>query len=214
MKNKSTQDRILEASEVLFARKGFHGVGIREVAKKAGVNISAINYYFGSKKNLYIEVFKKRWVNRAKKILSYLIDSLDKIKQPSLETFVETYVNAIIDSKLDPEEKIIHHQLMNRELSHPSEALDVVINDFFIPSIIELAIRLKKILPSDKDIDIYKVCIFCMNGIILYFNYANPIISKIFDTQNQDVHFLKKRKNIIINFIVSGIRNIIYEQDL
>lgn len=46
---KAAKERIFEAALSLFARKGYHAVGIREIAKVADVNISMINYYFGGK---------------------------------------------------------------------------------------------------------------------------------------------------------------------
>ncbi len=48
-------DLILAAGEI-FASKGLKGASIRAIAKKAKVNIAAINYHFGSKENLYKEV--------------------------------------------------------------------------------------------------------------------------------------------------------------
>jgi AcrR family transcriptional regulator len=47
--HKIAKQRIFEAALALFARKGYAGVGVREIAKKAEVNISMINYYFGEK---------------------------------------------------------------------------------------------------------------------------------------------------------------------
>lgn len=51
-----TKEKILRAAMELFATKGFEAVGIREIARKAGVNSSLISYYFGGKANLYREV--------------------------------------------------------------------------------------------------------------------------------------------------------------
>ncbi|MDD5362599.1 MAG: TetR family transcriptional regulator [Ignavibacteria bacterium] len=45
----SSKQRILEASAELIAVNGYAAVGIRKIAEKAGVNISMISYYFGSK---------------------------------------------------------------------------------------------------------------------------------------------------------------------
>jgi AcrR family transcriptional regulator len=47
--HKVAKQRIFEAALTLFARKGYAAVGVREIAKKAEVNISMINYYFGEK---------------------------------------------------------------------------------------------------------------------------------------------------------------------
>lgn len=52
-KDDNSKERILEAATELFARKGFDGTSIREICKKAEVNICMISYYWGGKKELY-----------------------------------------------------------------------------------------------------------------------------------------------------------------
>lgn len=44
-----TKDRILNAAERIFAEQGLEAVSLRAVTTEAGVNIAAVNYYFGSK---------------------------------------------------------------------------------------------------------------------------------------------------------------------
>ncbi len=48
-----TRENILKAAQVLFARKGYTTVGVREVAAEAGVNATLIRRYFGSKEGLF-----------------------------------------------------------------------------------------------------------------------------------------------------------------
>jgi len=51
-----TKEKILRAAMELFASRGYEAVGIRDIARKAGVNSSLISYYFGGKAGLYREV--------------------------------------------------------------------------------------------------------------------------------------------------------------
>jgi AcrR family transcriptional regulator len=44
--------RIINSAAYLFSRKGFAGVGVREIAAKAKVNISMVSYYYGGKAGL------------------------------------------------------------------------------------------------------------------------------------------------------------------
>lgn len=37
----------------LFARRGFDGASVRDITSDAGVNLGAVTYHFGSKRNLY-----------------------------------------------------------------------------------------------------------------------------------------------------------------
>ncbi len=53
----STKARILAAAEEVFAARGFEGAGTREIAARAGVNISSLHYHWASKETLYVAVF-------------------------------------------------------------------------------------------------------------------------------------------------------------
>lgn len=51
-----TRNRLLQAARRLFAGANYVSVGIREIGAEAGVNPALISRYFGSKKNLFLEV--------------------------------------------------------------------------------------------------------------------------------------------------------------
>jgi AcrR family transcriptional regulator len=48
-----TRARILDRGERLFARRGFRGVSLREVARRSGVRPFTVQHHFGSKVGLY-----------------------------------------------------------------------------------------------------------------------------------------------------------------
>lgn len=51
----ATRDAILESAIRNFARAGYDGVGVREIAGDAGVTAMLVNRYFGSKEQLFAE---------------------------------------------------------------------------------------------------------------------------------------------------------------
>src|SRR3954471_7344996 len=55
-----TRRRILDAAEELFMQHGFEGASMRQLTGKAGVNLAAVNYHFGSKDALIEAVFQRR----------------------------------------------------------------------------------------------------------------------------------------------------------
>lgn len=54
--SKSPKEKILETAYRLFGERSLEDVSVRELAKEANVNISSINYYYGSKEELYLAV--------------------------------------------------------------------------------------------------------------------------------------------------------------
>ncbi|MEU7860662.1 TetR/AcrR family transcriptional regulator [Nonomuraea sp. NPDC049141] len=51
-----TPRRIRSAAISLFAERGFHGTGIRDIATQAGVTLSSLYHHFGSKDDLLVDI--------------------------------------------------------------------------------------------------------------------------------------------------------------
>jgi AcrR family transcriptional regulator len=60
MTAQSTRERILDATEDLFARHGVSGTSLRALTAQAGVNLAAVHYHFGSKDALLDAVVERR----------------------------------------------------------------------------------------------------------------------------------------------------------
>src|SRR5437762_1755255 len=60
---RATPDRLLDAATELFARFGFHGTSIRDIAERAGANVAAGHYHYGSKDGLYLEVLRAQFAD-------------------------------------------------------------------------------------------------------------------------------------------------------
>ena len=57
-RGEDTRRRILETALEIFAAEGYEGASTRHLAERAGVNLPAIQYYFGSKEGLYRAVIE------------------------------------------------------------------------------------------------------------------------------------------------------------
>jgi AcrR family transcriptional regulator len=49
----ATRDAILHSALAAFSRNGYDGIGVREIARAAGVTAVLVNRYFGSKEELF-----------------------------------------------------------------------------------------------------------------------------------------------------------------
>jgi len=84
----STKTKILDAAEQLFAEHGFNGTSLREITSQAEVNLAAVNYHFGSKKEL-IKAVMSRYLNELSPKLSSALTAL--IKKETAPTLVEVF---------------------------------------------------------------------------------------------------------------------------
>ncbi len=59
MTAEDTKEQIMRAAELQFARDGYANTSLREITDMAGANIAAVNYHFGSKEKLLIEILDR-----------------------------------------------------------------------------------------------------------------------------------------------------------
>ncbi len=100
MAQSDTVERILDAAEQLFAEKGFAETSLRLITSKAGVNLAAVNYHFGSKKALIQAVFV-RFLNPFVRSLEAELDRQEAsgAADPSLEELLEMLVRQALQVK-------------------------------------------------------------------------------------------------------------------
>ena len=55
-----TRKRLLEATEWLFIEGGYEAMSLRQITARAGANLAAVNYHFGSKEALVQELLSQR----------------------------------------------------------------------------------------------------------------------------------------------------------
>ena len=75
-----TRLKILQVASHLFAKNGFDGTSVRDIAGQAEVNIASINYHFKNKQSLYWEIYqlaRQRLTEDMTKIASEDVDLVD-----------------------------------------------------------------------------------------------------------------------------------------
>lgn len=111
---KDTKQRILDAAEVLFAEQGFNDTSLRLITSAADVNLAAVNYHFGSKKDLikavmdrYLAIFMPRADAALRQLLSEPVISLHQV----FDCFVAPLMELTVVKRRGPE---IFLQLLGR----------------------------------------------------------------------------------------------------
>ncbi len=56
-----TMTRFLDAAEEVFGQHGYEGTTIRAIAKRARVNLGTLQHYWGSKRELFRDLFERRF---------------------------------------------------------------------------------------------------------------------------------------------------------
>lgn len=108
----ATRDAILKSAIHNFARAGYDGVGVREIASDAGVTAMMVNRYFGSKEQLFAEAVETSFA-----VPAVIATHSDELLHEAATTLVER-----TDPDADPLEPFL---IMLRSVSNP-RAVDIV----------------------------------------------------------------------------------------
>ena len=96
--SQKTREKILKTATKLFLQKGVDQVGVREIAAKAGINLSLMNYYFQTKENLFETIFDSLVMDKAIKLRSILESDLPIEKK--IRDYTNTYIDMLIGNPL------------------------------------------------------------------------------------------------------------------
>jgi AcrR family transcriptional regulator len=91
----STKNKILDAAESLFADKGFNGTSLREITSQAEVNLAAVNYHFGSKKEL-IKAVMSRYMNELSPRLEIALTQVCEQDSPCLIEVFSAFIDPLL----------------------------------------------------------------------------------------------------------------------
>src|ERR1700731_4787769 len=56
-----TRERIIAAATEVFARSGFHGAKVADIAERAGIAYGLVYHYFHNKEDILAAIFTERW---------------------------------------------------------------------------------------------------------------------------------------------------------
>jgi|GEM_PF-13270 len=91
-KQVSTQNKILNAAETLFAEHGFAETSLRLITARAEVNLASVNYHFGSKKTLIEAVFDRFMLSFTQDLMA----EMKKLEQQQQALKIEQVLNTLV----------------------------------------------------------------------------------------------------------------------
>ncbi len=159
--DEGTRDRLLDTAERLFAEKGFGGASVREITAEAGCNVAAVNYHFGSKENLYREVFRRRLVSLRDLRTARLREVLGAPGRPSLERVLEVFTGSFLEPLLDEGHGRLLMKLWAREMLEPRLPRELFEREMLRPvqeALLEALLRAEPgLAPSDARMAVFSL---------------------------------------------------------
>jgi AcrR family transcriptional regulator len=202
-----TRRKLLDAAAQLFAAHGFHGTTAREIAERGGVNLAAGHYHFGSKKDLYLEVLRAQFLHiqttmAARGALPPPPDAKRLSRAQALEA-LRSRVQVMLDLMLGPPIGL-HGTLMQREMTDPSEALPVIVDEFVRPQMDELC-RLIRCLAPKLDDESVERCARSIVGQVVFYRFCMPAALMLMGWKRYPAGFAREMAEHITTFSLGGI---------
>lgn len=169
-----SRDRLLEVAGEEFARRGFHDATVREICRKAEMNIAAIKYHFGDKAGLYREVFRTgfaRFKEGRKMAFPPGGEPSERLRM-FLRVFMERATGA--------HQPAWSSTLMMRELIEPTDALDEAIQYMLRPLFDGVAEVVAELLGRSVDDPLVLRTTASIFGQCLWYRHAAHIAQRLF----------------------------------
>lgn len=94
--NVNQRENILDAAEVDFSQRGYAGTSLKEVAASCGVTQALITYYFGTKQQLFEQVFLRRATLVSEERVSLLRALGDSGAKPNVRDIVRAFLQPLV----------------------------------------------------------------------------------------------------------------------
>jgi AcrR family transcriptional regulator len=152
----SSQSRILDAAEHLFARHGFEATSVRAITAEAGVHLSAVNYHFGSKDRLIVAVLRRaiQPLNATRYALLDTAVAACTPKPVPLARLLDTMLRPCLEISLDPNRQQLFH-LLERSMSEQGNFIEEILKTEWLPVINRYMVEFRRTLPRIQEKDIY-----------------------------------------------------------
>jgi len=202
-----TQIRILDSAEELFMQHGFEGTSMRLLTARAGVNLAAVNYHFGSKDALIEAVFRRRLdpMNTAR------IAEIDRMEKEAggqpltpeaiIRAFVGASLRMIEDSKSGGRNFI---RLLGRTYTDPSREIRALIGGLYAPAMERFKAAFERALPQmPRDELVWRM--HFMFGTLAYTLAATDTVQLIAGCKPEDRYDARLLEERLASFLVAGL---------
>ena len=198
-KDRSTEERILDAAKKVFISKGMSGARMQDIANEAGINKALLHYYFRSKDKLFEVIFLEtvaRFIPRVNEIMNSDLSWSEKIK-----SFAVEYIEKVIANPFLP------LFIMNEMHKQPDEFLKKMwggdkprLEKFVLQ--LQGAIEAKEIRPIDPAqliMNLMSLCVFPFIG--------KPLLQMAAGINDKQFFALmEERKRHVPEFIIQALK--------
>lgn len=194
----NTRDRLIAAAREVFAESGFKGATVREICRRAEVNVAAVNYHFNGKEALFMAALELE-------PLENIIGPVDTARsaEDRLADFIHEFLIRLMEGYRSP-----HSQLIMREMLEPSPALDSIAKEIITPLHEYLSGLVSEIAGDRLPADTVRRCVFSIFGQCTYYRNSREMNRRIYPELEYDADEIAATVRQITEFSLAGINRL------
>jgi AcrR family transcriptional regulator len=176
----STRRKLIAAALELFGRKGFDGVGAREIAAAAGAPLAAIPYHFGTKDALYRAALEQVRARMGEGLAPAAAVARAALNGPveAVQDAIDRLQGALLDVIVGDPRAESWAKLLLREHLDPSAAFDLVYEDAAKDAVDLLAALIAKASGRDENDSAVLAEAFARVGEVIVFRVARHAVAR------------------------------------
>ncbi len=194
----NTRDRLLVAAREVFGELGFKGATVREICRRAEVNVAAVNYHFNGKEALFMAALELEPV-------ADLIDTANESgsAEERLVRFIREFTGHVMEQGCTP-----HNRLLVRELHEPSPALDSIAKTLIVPLHEHLTRLVREIVGDKVPQEEVRRCVFSIFGQCTYYRNSREMNRIVYPELRYEEQEIEATARHIAEFSLAGIRRV------
>lgn len=198
----TTKERLLEVAGQVFAEHGFEHATVREICRRARANVAAVNYHFGGKEELYIEVL----AHGAQTTVNAFPPNLGLGPKPTNEQRLYAFIHSLLLRVLKKEQPTSWYTtLCTREMIEPTKALDRVVDQVIRPMSAQLGVIVQDFLPRATAETVNRIAMSIV-GQCLFYYHCSPVIERLNGPQRYTDTEIKRLAEHITGFSLAALR--------
>jgi AcrR family transcriptional regulator len=199
----ATRQRLLDAAGEVFAEQGFRSATVRDICRRAGANVAAVNYHFGDKEKLYQAVIEDAFCQALEK---HPPMPAGVTPEAPPEATLGAVIHSFLSRALDEGRPAWQAKLMVREISDPTGALERIVELGVRPQHGLFVALVREILgPDAADADVV-LCARSIIGQCLFYRFAHPVVSRLQPGLVNDAQRIRTLAEHVTRFSLAALR--------
>lgn len=196
-----TRRRLIEAAGPVFVEHGLEGATVRDICRRAGANIAAVNYHFGDKRGLYRATFEHHFQEGMRR---HPPDEGVCDRDPPelrLKVFIRSFFHRLF-SRGGPE---WFAQLMLREMIRPTGVLDALVDGQMHRTRDLLSAIVREIVGRRlTDRQLFHACCSVVSQVVFH-KHCTPIIRRMWPAQGYSPDDIELLADHVWRFTLAGL---------